>query len=70
MRELDIRDLNQTLVSRGFERAKGMLDLANLVNIMYAKTSDHKYLIGDCALAKLNLLRKGKRVRKNPAYEG
>lgn len=66
MKELTIRDLNPTLLSMGFERAKGMLDLANLVNAMYARSSTHPYLIGDCALAKLNMLRKRKRPRRNP----
>lgn len=53
-----------TLLIRDPVRSEALMDFANMVNAMYGATSLHSHLIGDCVLAKLNMLRKGKRVRK------
>ena len=46
--------------------SQGVLDAVTLVDEMYSSCSTHRYLLGDCVLAKLNLLLPGKRVRINP----
>ena len=65
MRTLTEKDLNPVLLKKNPERAEGMLALANLANEMYAKSSNHPYLIGDCLLANVNLLKIGKKPRSN-----
>jgi hypothetical protein len=68
---LTIKDLNQVLLKLYPEHTKGVLDACNLVNDMYSSITMecHKYLLGDCVLAKLNLLKKGKKIRKNPFWK-
>lgn len=39
---------------------KGMITACTLVDNIYAGNSNHKYLIGECVLAKLNVLRRKK----------
>lgn len=66
MKSLTLTDLNQTLVRRDKVRATALMDFANLVNSLYGRSSTHPYLIGDCTLAKMNMLRAEKRVRRTP----
>jgi len=68
VKSLTTKDLNRVLLKRNPEYAKGFLDACNLINEMYSGVAHHKYLIGDCALSKVNLIRGGKRIRKNPSY--
>lgn len=65
MKELTILDLNRTMVIKNPVRAVALMDMANLINGMYSKSSSHPFLIGDCALHKINLLKHGKRPRRN-----
>lgn len=66
MNDLKPDDLNQTLAKKNPDRALAMLDFANLVNSMYGNLAQpHTHLIGDCVLGKLNMLRRGKRIRRN-----
>ncbi len=53
-----IGQLNQAIVKRMPHYVRGLLDAANLIDEMYSSSSTHKYLLGDCLLLKLNLLRK------------
>lgn len=46
--------------------AQGFLDACNMLDEMYSSQSSHKYMMGDCILAKRNLLKPTKRVRTNP----
>lgn len=65
MKELTIKDLNPVLVARfGHAAIEVYLNMANLANESQLVNS-HEYAIGDCLLAKLNLLKKGKRIRKH-----
>lgn len=48
---------------------QGILDACSLIDSMYSRQVNHEYLLGDCILGKLNLLKKGKIVRKNPYYD-
>jgi len=67
MRPIKISDLNRAIVKRwGIDRSQGFLDACNIVNEMYSRSSTHPHLIGDCVLAKINLIRSNKRIRKNP----
>ena len=61
-------DLNEHMVCNGGRTgwADGALDAANLAGEMYNQSSGHPYDLTDCILGKLNLLKKGKRIRKNP----
>ena len=63
-----LEDLNQHLVSQGGRAgwADGALAAANLAGEMYNQSSSHPHDLADCILGKLNLLKKGKRVRRNP----
>lgn len=39
------------------EFVRGALAVANMINSNYAERDPHPYMIGDCALAKLNILK-------------
>lgn len=64
IRPRKLAQLNQVLVKKRKDYIRGILDAANLIDDMYSSSSTHHYLLGDCLLLKLNLLRKGQ-VRKN-----
>lgn len=66
LRDLTEGDLNQRTLHLRREWSLGMLEAANLINEMYSNSTIHLYAIGDCLLGKLNLLRKGSKVRRNP----
>lgn len=63
-----LEDLNQHLITKGGRTgwADGALAAANLAGEMYNQSSSHPYDLADCILGKLNLLKKGKRIRRNP----
>lgn len=50
------------------EKIEGIKLACEMIDDMYAKAQTHKYMIGDCILAKFNLLKKEK-VRKNPNFK-
>ena len=62
-RELTEADVNPDLLRMNPEFVKGALAIANMINSNYAERDPHPYLIGDCAMAKLNLLKRGKSIR-------
>ena len=63
-----LEDLNPHLVNQGGRTgwADGALAAANLAGEMYNQSSNHPYDLADCILGKLNLLKKGTRIRRNP----
>lgn len=64
VKPLELSDLNPKII-RSEEARVAMLLVCNVLNEMYSSSSTHTYLLGDCVLAKLNMLKKGKRVRIN-----
>lgn len=66
MKSLLLKDLNPKIFKRRPEWALGMLDAANLINDMYSSCILNEYLIGDCILAKMGVLKPGKKIRRNP----
>lgn len=66
LRALENKDLNQQVLKRRPGWVKGMLCAANLMNEMYSSSVLHPYLVGDCVLAKCNLLKRGRQIRRNP----
>lgn len=66
IKPIEASQLNSVNFLRDGSWKQGVLDACNLVNEMYSSSSTHPYLIGDCILAKLNLLKK--KPRKNPSF--
>lgn len=66
-RALSPKDLNPFIMKNTDDDrwALGVLNACNMMNEMYASSLIHPYLPGDCILAKLNLLKRGKKVRIN-----
>jgi hypothetical protein len=65
LRSLNLSDVNRTLLRRQGVYVLGVLDAANLANELYASSSSHPFAIGDCILAKLNLLHPKMKPRRN-----
>ena len=65
MRARELKELNLVIVGQKPEYVRGFLEAAILLDDMYSSCSTHKYLLGDCLLAKVNLLNKKCRVRVN-----
>jgi len=50
------------------EKIDGIKLACNYLDETYSKSNKHKYMLGDCILAKFNLL-KPEKVRENPNFE-
>ena len=69
LRERNITELNTAaLTNKCLACGSGVLAAANLASSMYNGVSAHKSDLGDCLLAKLNLLRPDLKVRRNPYW--
>lgn len=66
MRARTLEELNQPMLRHtGTAYAKGMLNAAALAS-EYNSSSRHSHDLGDCILAKVNLLSHRSRIRRNP----
>ena len=65
MRRRELKELNLTLVRLKPDYVRGFLQAVTLLDEMYSSCSTHPYLLGDCLLAKVNLLGKGRKIRRN-----
>lgn len=66
LRERRLKELHKLAVkTHGTVRAQAILDAANLAS-SYNCASTHSHDLGDCILAKLNLLSLRFRIRRNP----
>lgn len=48
---------------------QGVLDACNMLDDLYSGCQAHPNLLGDCILAKLNLLSPKAKIRKNPKWQ-
>ncbi len=67
LKDLTALDLNPSALKRRRTWAIAMLEAANLINETYSTSTIHLWAIGDCLLAKLNLL--NRKVRRNPGMK-
>lgn len=64
--DLNLKDFS--FRQSGDSYARGFLDACNLLDDLYIGVCNHPNLLGDCLLAKANLLKSGKKIRKNPKF--
>ena len=63
-----MKDNTEQPVNKNKNYWEGFKFACLLIDEMYTSIHNHPYLIGDCALVKVNKLSKNK-VRKNPNYK-
>ena len=63
MKEITLKDLNVGMLE-GMNRLKLMQMICHVANLANEYQNSHDHLVGDCALCKLNLTRRGFKPRK------